>query len=277
MQTGICNMPLLPLRSEPSERAEMISQVLFGELFEVLSENDSWSQIRNLSDNYTGWCTKKMLQILPSSVFETLKNTKPTFTHALLSASFKQGEERPALFLPAGSRLYFLDQDTSCFSVFMTKIFGAGEPEKEYWSIKSDAFFSGKIETPEILDTAMLFVNAPYLWGGKSILGIDCSGLVQVVFSMYGQFLPRNAKDQALLGKIVPFLSEAKSGDLAFFSNAKGMIVHVGILADNSHILHASGSVHIDRIDSHGIFSEALGGYTHALCSIKRISSSLND
>jgi len=277
MQAGICNMPLLPLRSEPSERAEMISQVLFGALFEVLNEKDSWSQIRNLSDKDTGWCTKKMLQILPPSVFETLQNTKPTFTRALLSASFKKGEERPTLFLPAGSRLYFLDQDTRYFSVFITKIFGVGAPEKESWSIKPDVSFSGKIETPEILGTAMLFMNAPYLWGGKSILGIDCSGLVQVVFSMYGQFLPRNARDQALLGKTVSSLLEAKSGDLAFFSNKEGKIVHVGILVDNSHILHASGSVHIDRIDAHGIFSEVLGGYTHALCFIKRISCSLND
>lgn len=274
MQAGICNLPLLPLRSESSERSEQISQLLFGELFELLDEKESWSYIRNLSDNYTGWCTTKMLQFLPSVLFNTLLNAEPIFTKALLAPCIKLGDELPQLFIPAGSRLYFSDVADHSFPIFRTKTFGELEPQKEYWRLAPDftASLSREAASEEVLRTAMLFMNAPYLWGGKSILGIDCSGFSQLVFSIYGQILPRDARDQVLLGTEVSDLSQAGPGDLAFFSNMDGKVIHVGILLDNCRILHASGCVRIDRMDQQGIYCAELGKYTHKLCSIKRFS-----
>jgi len=272
MKAGICTMPLIPLRSKPSECSEMITQLLFGELFEALDEKDSWSKIRNLSDGYVGWCTTKMLQMLPPEIVETYRNAEPLFTKALLAPCVKQGEAVPRLYLPAGSRLYFLNKETGAFPVYRTIEPGNIQPEKETWKINTDslAWFVGK---PEMLRQAMHFMNVPYLWGGKSALGIDCSGFVQVVYSMYGYLLSRDAKDQALEGVSVSSLSEAASGDLAFFSNEEEKIVHVGILLDENRILHASGSVHIDKIDNTGIFSTSLGVYTHKLCCLRRILS----
>ncbi|MCK9311137.1 MAG: C40 family peptidase [Bacteroidales bacterium] len=272
MSPGICTQPLLPLRSDSSEQSEMTSQLLFGELFEVLEEHGSWSKIRNLSDDYQGWCTTKMLQILPFPFFETLKKKAPFFTNALLSACLKQGESEPRLFLPAGSRLYFLDEKSKFFPIWKTRLSGEDKPEKEYWSINPDFLgYTGKTSAQEIVRTAKLFMNAPYLWGGKSILGIDCSGFTQLVYSIVGIKLPRDARDQAVQGKTVSSLFEAEPGDLAFFSNAEGRVVHVGILLDQNRILHASGNVHIDSIDSEGIYSEVQGKHTHFLFSVKRI------
>jgi gamma-D-glutamyl-L-lysine dipeptidyl-peptidase len=275
MKTGICNLPLIPLRSEPSERSEMISQILFGELFEVIEENDSWSHIRLLSDEYIGWCTKKMLQILPESVFKTLKKSVPTLTNGLLSPCLRQIDNKPQLYLPTGSRLYFFDKTTGSFLVYRKKTIGMVETEKEYWrivpsSIDSSLKYSNKKTADQIVQTALHFMNAPYLWGGKSILGIDCSGLIQVVFSIFGQFLPRDARDQALLGNLVPDLLQSRAGDLAFFINESNSIVHVGLLLDANRIIHSSGCVHVDRIDSSGIYNDSLGRYTHRLHLIKR-------
>ncbi|MCE5175537.1 MAG: NlpC/P60 family protein [Bacteroidales bacterium] len=272
MSSGICTQPLLPLRSDPSEQSEMISQLLFGELFEVLEEHGSWSKIRNLSDDYQGWCTTKMLQLLPLPFFETIEKKDPIFTNVPLSACLKQGESEPRLFLPAGSRLYFFDEESKFFPIWRTRFPGEDKPEKEYWSINPDFLgYTGKTTVQEMIRTAMLFMNAPYLWGGKSILGIDCSGLTQLVYSILGIKLSRNACDQVIQGMSVSNLFEAEPGDLAFFSNTEGKVVHVGILLDRNRILHASGCVHIDPIDAEGIYNEVLGRYTHHLFSIRRI------
>lgn len=277
MTHGICNLPLIPIRSEPSERSEMISQVLFGELLEVIETVDTWSRIRLLSDNYTGWCTLKMLQLLPDDVFEKYRQEKPSLTQAVLSPCFKLGDDQPQLFLPAGSRLYFLEQDSGRFPVVQSTTADVSKLEKSTWSIHPALIAQNdQQQDDDILSTASLFTNAPYLWGGKSILGIDCSGFVQVVFSIHGYSLPRDARDQEMCGEAVSDISQSEPGDLAFFANAEGKVVHVGLLMKGQSILHASGSVHIDRVDSTGIYSDSLGKYTHQLHSIKRIVSAIN-
>jgi len=273
MKTGICTLPLIPLRSEYSEQSEMISQILFGELVEVIEENDSWIRVRILSDNYSGWCTQKMVQILPESVFKTFLNSNPVLTEKVLTSCIKQGDTSPNLFLPAGCRLYFLDPMKGTFPVFKPTQKEVAAPEQEVWTINPISYsnHSGKINGDEVTRIASLFMNAPYLWGGKSILGIDCSGLVQVVFSILGLSLPRDASDQALLGECISDLSKSLAGDLAFFANPEGKVVHVGLFMGDGTIIHSSGCVHVDCVDQTGIFSKSLGKYTHHLHSIKRI------
>ncbi|MPN27215.1 hypothetical protein SDC9_174643 [bioreactor metagenome] len=134
--------------------------------------------------------------------------------------------------------------------------------------------FPVEINGANILKIATMYLNAPYLWGGKSLLGIDCSGLVQVVFSICGIQLPRDASQQVEKGDLVNFLGEAQQGDLAFFDNEAGNITHVGILLDATRIIHASGWVKIEKIDNHGIISSQTGEYTHKLKVIKRLINS---
>ena len=163
------------------------------------------------------------------------------------------------MYLPGGSRLYSSSNKVKSHNN-VDMIF---DPALQ--------IFPDKINGATILKIANMYLNAPYLWGGKSLLGIDCSGLVQVVFSICGLQLPRDASQQVEKGDFVNFLGEAQQGDLAFFDNEAGSIIHVGILLDATQIIHASGWVKIESIDSNGIISSQTGEYTHKLRVIKRL------
>jgi gamma-D-glutamyl-L-lysine dipeptidyl-peptidase len=256
MISGICNLSLAPLRAEPSEKSEMVTQILFGELFELLDDIGNWFRIRLCSDSYVGWCSSKMLQLLPEDIFKSLYIKKPFLTKNIISTC-RHGDD--IIYLPAGSRIYLSDTDSSIFYMF------GGYEKKDCWQIVDN--FE---EENSVAGLALKFLNAPYLWGGKSLFGIDCSGLVQVVFSLVNIFLPRDAGSQVKKGILVPETSDILPGDLAFFSNESGKIVHVGICLGDGSILHASGSVHIDKLDGLGIFSNKLAVYTHKLSQIRR-------
>jgi len=119
--------------------------------------------------------------------------------------------------------------------------------------------------------TAYLFLNAPYLWGGRNLLGIDCSGFTQIVYKINGIPLDRDASQQALQGQTLSFIEESEAGDLAFFDDTEGNITHVGLLLEDHHIIHASGCVRIDRIDQSGIFNSETQSHTHKLRFIKKM------
>ena len=119
--------------------------------------------------------------------------------------------------------------------------------------------------------TAYLFLNAPYLWGGKTPLGIDCSGFTQLVYKINGVKLKRDASDQALQGQTLSFIEESEPGDLAFFDDSEGNITHVGLLLENHRIIHASGMVRIDKIDQSGIFNIETQSHSHKLRFIKKM------
>lgn len=260
MSHGILTLPVLPIRSEPSERAEMTTQLLFGEQFELLETQDSWTLIRNDADGYEGWACTKMLTELSDTSVKQLHLDSSVLLHDPITVL--RGVETGELHLPAGSRLFvghnhfFIPTSEGVTELFL-------ETEQEHPSLSIPI-------SERILQTARQFLNAPYLWGGKTILGMDCSGLTQVSAAINGFQLPRDARDQASLGE-EQFLSLALPGDLAFFANPEGRIVHVGIVCAPNQILHASGSVRIDELDERGIFNRDLKKYTHQLHSIKRI------
>lgn len=260
MRIGILTLPVLPIRSEPSECTEMTTQLLFGEQFEWLESQDNWTHIRNLADGYEGWATTKMLTMLTDETMERLKHYQADLLQEPVTVF--QSVHLGAMYLPAGSRL---------FAQGHRLFFPSGELIMELFRETEAVGSQSTNALPErILQTANQFLNAPYLWGGKTILGMDCSGLTQVSASINGFQLPRNACDQALLGE-EEFLSLSLPGDLAFFANPEGRIVHVGLVCGQNQILHASGSVRIDDLDERGIYNRDLKKYTHLLHSIKRI------
>lgn len=248
---GIVKTPLIPLRKEADECSEMTSQFLYGELFHIIEEIEKWLLVRNMADDYIGWIDKKMAVQLTLSEWEKLdaeKCYKVAVSHTYFS-TIKTAEK---MLLPGGSVL----RESEKNSVNNLHLLEA----------TSDIPFN----TEQLITLAKQYINAPYLWGGKSIFGIDCSGLTQVVFSTFNIPLKRDASEQALQGKLIPTLEKSKAGDLAFFENEGGKIIHVGILLSSSSILHASGSVKIEEIDSKGILCANTNTYSHRLSVIKR-------
>lgn len=256
--TGIVTLSLVPLRKSESECSEMCSQLLFGERIEILEMLERWLFVRNFSDNYTGWVDRKMIQIISSEENERLASVQNYIVSVpLLLCKKKNSNDK--MYLPGGSLLptYVGTEFIIGDAVFVLN-------ENELDSVK-------EITSERLISLAMQYLNAPYLWGGKTLMGIDCSGLVQVVYAMCGIQLPRDASQQVECGQVVSFLSEVQAGDLAFFENADGKIVHVGILLNANKIIHASGCVKIENVDAEGIISGQTGEYTHKLRIVKRI------
>jgi len=252
MEYGICNLSVVPLRAEPNDRSEQVSQVLFGETFEIAEWKDNWVKIVTSIDNYPGWIGRLQFSMLGHLAYKRIRQTPPPITHRPVTQAWKIANNS-ILYLPAGSSLAFLE-GTTC---------RVGEEKFE---------IIGEIgETDNLAVTATSYLNAPYLWGGRTHFGIDCSGFTQAVFRSQGISLLRDASMQIEQGYAINALHDAKLGDLAFFENADGKIVHVGIMLNNEKIIHASGKVKIDAIDEKGIYSEEHKRYTHKLTTVKRL------
>lgn len=247
---GITLQSFIAVRKEASERSEMVSQLLFGECYDILDKESTWYKIRMHFDGYEGWIDQKLVVELSKNETEQLKAIKPFILKTQTTPELK---EKGRINLFPGSELLISSNDHE-MHVKNTHIKFAGHLDKE-------------TSIEKIKD---IFLNVPYLWGGRTPYGIDCSGLSQIACKMRGITLPRDASQQVLKGETINFLEEAEAGDLAFFGDEEN-IHHVGILLDSNHILHASGWVKISKIDHQGIFEPELNAYTHHLRAVKRI------
>ncbi len=247
-------VPAAPVRRKPNHRREMVNQLLFGEAVQVLREKGNlWVKVRSLHDGYEGWMTRTLLQ----EVDETDANTKVDhITSALLGSAIIN--DIPTN-IPLGSFLPHFENGTGRIGSIAYSFTGTVTNRKEQQASGSLA------ET-----LARQWLNAPYLWGGRTILGVDCSGFVQVNYKLMGIDLPRDAWQQAQEGEPVKKLKDAQKGDLAFFDD-KDEIVHVGILLSPDTIIHASGKVRIDSIDKKGIINSDTGKRTHDLRAVRRV------
>ena len=252
---GIINLSVVPVRSEPSDRSEMLTQLLFGEHFLITASEGSWKKIKVAFDGYEGWIDEKQFISITENEFQLLRNPYSTLSLDLVQVAVHQ-EQFNTLLL--GSTLPFYDGKT-CRVGTMEFSFSGHSRNLEAKPTKST-----------LIENAYMYLNAPYLWGGRSPFGIDCSGFTQMVYKLNGIPIPRDASQQAQVGTLVNFLDEATPGDLAFFENAEGNIVHVGIILANSMIIHASGKVRIDKLDHYGIYHSELKKYTHTLRVIKQ-------
>jgi len=253
MEYMVCCVPVSPMRAEASHKSEMVSQQVFGEKSFVLERSTDWIRIQLRYDGYQGWIQKSHVVEIDEDIY--LKSDKDLTSEWLNEVDYNGHP----MYVPMGSSL-------SAFKNGMA-----------FWR-RNSVHFKGKVWNPEeikitakvVKQIAFKFLNTSYLWGGKSVFGIDCSGYTQMTYKFLNTYLPRDAWQQAEQGTSVNFLQEANCGDLAFFDNEEGRIVHVGILLNDHEIIHSAGKVRIDKIDTQGILNLETKERTHKLRIIKR-------
>lgn len=257
MKYGVCHLSVVPCRFEPFDTSEMVTQLLFGETVKIYEEKKKdWRRAKTAYDNYDCWIDIKQVTLISEEEFNRIN--QQTLSGELIHVAEDKENER-----------------------FTPIVLGSSLPEFNKGKLQigeqNIAFSGNVIDTSKTIDKshlvqhALMYLNSPYLWGGRSPFGIDCSGFTQVVYKLNGCQLPRDASQQAEIGQTLSFIEESESGDLAFFDNEDGNIIHVGIMLENNRIIHASGNVRIDKIDHQGIFNVDTGDYSHRLRLIKKI------
>jgi hypothetical protein len=253
---GICHLSVVPIRMEPSDKAEIGSQLLFGDIFTATkkTEDSKWIYIETKYDEYLGWIDYKQFKEVSKEYFDTYNNTPSPLSNGLMGLI--KGDKR---FFPIvmGSTLPLLKNN-------IVRL------DNEYYAFEGEFIYPQKTNAGAIEQSARFYLHSPYLWGGKCHFGIDCSGFVQQVYKINGYELPRDSFKQAEVGQNVPF-NDALPGDLAYFHNVNGRVIHVGILLPGKQIIHASGEVRIDLLDENGIFNVERKIYTHKLSVIRRV------
>jgi len=244
MLKGICILPVIPMRKTKSDKSEMINQILFGETFQIIKKMKDWSHVALSHDGYEGWIDNKQYETLRQKNYRYIIYNKKVASIKLanVNQSIIMGS-----FVPQNKEIikeFDISHDLSFFTMLPF----------EKWFIK----------------IAQSYINTPYLWGGRTEFGIDCSGYTQMVYRFFNLKLPRDASQQANTGIEISNLKNAKLGDLVFFGNKK-TITHVGIYLGNNQIIHASGKVRIDKLDARGILNTKNLKYTHTFQTIKRI------
>lgn len=255
MSKFIGQVSVAPVRKEPSDVSEMVTQLLFGELCEVIDTKNQWFKIKILFDGYEGWIDSK----------QTLAISDIEFAHFSQQVSYISEpfgllvSDNQPFPVTIGAEIHHLDKN----HIFELT------PNNKFWV--EEELIEGKQNKNKAIELAFKYINTPYLWGGKTTYGIDCSGLTQMVYKMAGFKIPRDASQQAETGEVLSFIEEAEAGDLAFFENQDGKIIHVGFILPDNKILHAHGKVRIDNLDYTGIFNSEQNRYTHQLRFIRRI------
>lgn len=246
MPCGICHISVVPVRAEASHASEMVTQLLFGELLQVIDRQAKWSYVRLEYDGYEGWVDNKQFVEISDKECRKALRRKTRLAHKWITKLKQKTSDNVFLYIPKGATLsnnHLLQCATS----------------------------TQRLVHQDVVATAMEYLDVPYLWGGRTPFGIDCSGFTQIVYKLNGIKLFRDASQQALQGELISFLEESIPGDLAFFEDAEGNIIHVGILLGDNRIIHAHGKVRIDRIDHVGIYNKEIRNYSHHLRMMKRV------
>lgn len=253
MKYAVCSVPVSALRKEPQHNVEMISQQLFGECSTILESLPGWAKIRCRYDNYEGWCQASHLQEIDEDQFSS--------TNKKLAAEWINEicYNKEKMLIPFGSSLSTFKKNKASWQNNVVQYDG-----DTYNPVK------GKVNRKNIKWVTGKYLNTAYLWGGKSVYGIDCSGFTQSVYKFLNIYLPRDSWQQAESGETINSLSDTKCGDLCFFDNEEGRITHVGILINDHKIIHSSGKVRVDEIDEGGIINSDTKMRTHKLKVIKR-------
>ena len=258
MKYGVSRLSIVACRVEPSDQSEMVTQLLFGEHYKIIDEREKWCNIRIGYDGYECWIDRKQTNEISAEEYNVLDDADVTCCAELVGLLENQTDKS---YVPVS-----LGASIPCI-------------QKGVFNVKTESYaYDGVVSDPHVkekrklaVEFAKMYLNAPYLWGGKSPFGVDCWGFSQLVYKLIGVKIPRDAYQQAGLGQTLSFVEESVAGDLAFFDDEEGRITHVGIVLADNYIIHASGKVRIDRLDHQGIYNVETARYSHKLRLIKSI------
>ena len=255
MNFGICILNAIPLREEANDKSEMVSQILFGETFTITDSENKWVKIILDFDQYEGWVHINQINSLDENEYDKIKNNNSYTLNDLITFVSDQNNNLQTISL--GASLPFFKDNT--FQIIDQK-----------YDLEGVVNHSETLKS-ELVRTAHMYLNTPYLWGGRTPFGIDCSGFTQMVYKINGYKLFRDPFQQASQGEVLSFIEESEPGDLAFFDDEEGEIIHVGIILDNNYIIHCDGKVRIDRLDHSGIYNVDTKRHTHKLRIMKKV------
>jgi gamma-D-glutamyl-L-lysine dipeptidyl-peptidase len=259
MSAVICPLSIVPVRKDPDDRSELVSQWLFGETAEVLEQGEKWTKLEFDHDGYIGWVDNKQIAICATPNFDPDLRVIAGAGNSIVDIGERQ------VVLPYGAVLPFYEDGTILW-------------EERRIPVQAVTNHRPELERADLMEFYLHpFLGAPYLWGGRTPWGVDCSGLTQMIYILMGIYLPRDASQQAAEGDNVQLLDLCEPGDLVFFDNEEGTINHVGIVLTRSEegdlrIAHSSGRVRIDKLDHQGIFDAERNRYSHKLRTIRRVS-----
>ena len=255
MKFGICNLNSVAIRKEACNTSEMVSQLLFGETFKITDLENSWIKIVAYFDNYEGWILENQFLEIEKNQYDDINANNSHVSFELITFISNLNDNLQTITLGASLPYY----SNNSFKLLNNTFEYDGQT------------LTGKLSKNQIITTSHLYLNTPFLWGGRTPFGIDCSGFTQMVYKINGYSLYRDAHQQANQGEVLSFIEESEAGDLAFFDNEEGDIIHVGIILDNNYIIHCDGKVRIDRLDQSGIYNVDTKRHTHKLRVMKKI------
>ncbi len=255
MKFGICNLNCVAMRIEPCSTSEMTSQILFGETFKISKIKGNWIKIILDFDFYEGWVLKNQIAILDQESHTKIISNNSVVSNELVTFVSDQNNNLQTISLGATLPLF----SGNSFQIMQHKFHFDGDANEK------------KMTKSDIVSTTFMYLNVPFLWGGRSPFGLDCSGFTQMVYKINGYTLLRNASFQASQGEVLSFIEESEPGDLAFFDNSDGDIIHVGIILADNYIIHCDGKVRIDRLDQSGIYNVDTKRHSHKLRVMKQL------
>ena len=256
MNFGICILNAIPLRKDANDKSEMVSQILFGETFVITDSEDNWLNIILDFDQYEGWISKNQIILLEESDYKEIVSNNSIISNELITFISDQNNNSLQTLTLGASLPFYSDRKFHILD--------------QNFNFEGNIIY-GNIPKGNLIETAFFFLNTPFLWGGRTPFGVDCSGFTQMVYKINGYKLLRDSHQQARQGEVLSFIEESEPGDLAFFDNEEGEIIHVGIILADNYIIHCNGKVRVDRLDQSGIFNVDTKRHTHKLRVMKKV------
>jgi len=235
----IVNSEVSSLYKKNNYSSEIISQALIWERVEIIGIKDNWCKIKQW-DNYESWIYKDCLSSDEVYAKNNLSNYSKWFYVNKRISEIISEDKKNKKYLSFGSLIPIIDIKDEVFLITIMP-----DNNKYYINVDNVVSSEDNIDLDRIINYSMQIIGTPYLWGGKSGFGYDCSGFIQTLFRFLKVALPRDCKDQISCSNLQKVSKDIQKGDLIYFNNNDN-VSHVGMLINSSNFIHCSGEVKIE-------------------------------